>query len=83
VNGEDQVRQFPTDHRARSCAEAIASRAMIEQFSLDLRQPHFPPPRGVRLVAVILSNFDTTTVAESGQTVLAIASREATLNLPD
>jgi DNA polymerase IV len=68
--------------RSRSCAETIASRAMIEQFSLDLLQPHFPPPRGVRLLGVTLSNFDATTVAESGQTVLALASREAKLDLP-
>jgi len=39
---------------------------MIEQFSLDLLQPHFPPPRGVRLLGVTLSNFNATTVAESG-----------------
>ncbi len=63
--------------RSRSCAEAIASRAMIEQFSLDLRQPHSPPPRGVRLLGVTSSNINSTTVAESGQTVLAIASRES------
>jgi DNA polymerase-4 len=60
--------------RSRSCAEAIASRAMIEQLSLDLLQPHFPPPRGVRLLGVSLSNFNATTVAESGQTVLALVS---------
>jgi DNA polymerase-4 len=60
--------------RSRSCAEAIVSRAMIEQFSLDLLQPHFPPPRGVRLLGVTLSNFDAATVAERRQTVLDLAS---------
>jgi DNA polymerase-4 len=50
--------------RSRSCAEAIASRAMIEQLSFDLLQPHFPPSRGVRLLGVTLSNFDARTVAE-------------------
>ena len=58
--------------RSRSCAEAIASRAMIEQVSLDLLQPHFPPSRGVRLLGVTLSNFDTTTVAENRQITLAL-----------
>jgi DNA polymerase IV len=58
--------------RSRSCAEAIASRAMIEQLSLDLLQPHFPPSRGVRLLGVTLSNFDTTTVAENRQIALAL-----------
>ena len=58
--------------RSRSCAKAIASRAMIEQFSLDLLQPLFPPARGVRLLGVTLSNFDATTPAESVQKVLAL-----------
>jgi len=44
--------------RSRSCVEAIASRVMIEQFSLDLLQPLFPPPRGIRLLGVTLSNFE-------------------------
>jgi DNA polymerase IV len=52
--------------RSRSCAEPIASRTMIEQFRLDLLQPHFPPPRGARLLGVILSNFNATTAAKSG-----------------
>jgi DNA polymerase-4 len=60
--------------RSRSCAEAIASRVMIEQFSLDLLQPLFPPPRGIRLLGVTLSNFGAATVAESRQTALALAS---------
>jgi DNA polymerase-4 len=60
--------------RGRSCAEAIASRAMIEQFSLDLLQPLFPPSRGVRLLGVTLSDFVATTVAESRQTALALTS---------
>ena len=60
--------------RSRSSAEAVASRAMIEQLSLDLLQPLFPPPRGVRLLGVALSNFATATVAHNHQTVLALAS---------
>jgi DNA polymerase IV len=60
--------------RSRSRAEAIASRAMIEQLSLDLLLPLFPTPRGVRLLGVTLSNFDAATVAERRQTVLDLAS---------
>jgi DNA polymerase-4 len=60
--------------RARSCNEAIASRAMIEQLSLELLQPHFPPRRGVRLLGVTLSNFDATTVAERRQMALGLAA---------
>jgi DNA polymerase IV len=58
--------------RSRSCVEAITSRALIEERSLDLLQPHFPPPRGVRLLGVTLSNFDATTVAENRQANLAL-----------
>jgi DNA polymerase-4 len=53
--------------RTRSCSEAITSRAIIEQIALDLLQP-----RGVRLLGVTLSNFDTTIVAENPQIPLAL-----------
>jgi DNA polymerase-4 len=58
--------------RSGSCAEAITSRAIIERLSLDLLQPHFPPPRGVRLLGVTLSNFDATTIGESLQIALVL-----------
>ena len=44
--------------RSRSCADAILSQAMIQQLSLDLLRPLFPPPRGVRLLGITLSNLD-------------------------
>jgi DNA polymerase-4 len=58
--------------RSRSGTEAITSRAIIERLSLDLLQPLFPPPRGVRLLGVTLSNFDDTTVAENRQIALGL-----------
>jgi len=58
--------------RRRSCTEAISSRASIEQLSLDLLQPLFPPPRGVRLLGVPLSNFDVTAITESRQATFAL-----------
>jgi DNA polymerase-4 len=58
--------------RSRSRVEAITSRALIEQLSLDLLQPHFPPPRGVRLLGVTLSNFDVTTIGENRQIALVL-----------
>jgi DNA polymerase IV len=58
-------------HR-RSCSEAITSRAIIEQLSLDLLRPHFPPSRGVRLLGVALANFDVTAIAENRQIALAL-----------
>jgi DNA polymerase IV len=53
--------------RSRSCAEAITSQTTIEQLSLDLLRPLFPPSRGVRLLGVTLSNFDATTVSETAR----------------
>jgi len=58
--------------RSRSCPEAITSQASIEQLSLDLLQPLFPPARGVRLLGVTLSNFDATPIEENRQTALAL-----------
>jgi DNA polymerase IV len=58
--------------RTRSSTEAVTSRAIIEQLALDLLQPHFPPPRGVRLLGVTLSNFDATTAAADRQIPLAL-----------
>jgi DNA polymerase-4 len=58
--------------RSRSCVKAITSRAIIEELSLDLLQPHFPPPRGVRLLGVALSNFAATGGAENRQAELAL-----------
>ncbi len=43
--------------RRCSGAEAITSREVIERLSLDLLRPLFPPPRGVRLLGVALSNL--------------------------
>ena len=57
--------------RSRSCNEAITSRAVIEQLSLDLLRPLFPPSRAVRLLGVTLSNFDAAG-AEDRQTALAL-----------
>ena len=58
--------------RSRSCDEAITSRALIEQLSLDLLQAQFPPSRGVRLLGVTLSNFNATGVAENRQIALGL-----------
>jgi DNA polymerase-4 len=58
--------------RSRSCDEAITSRTIIEQLTLDLLRPLFPPPRGVRLLGVTLSNFEAATLAENRQIPLAL-----------
>ncbi len=43
--------------RSRSGAEPVDSRATLERIGLDLLRPLFPPPRGVRLLGVTLSNL--------------------------
>ena len=59
--------------RSRSCSEVVTSQASIEQLSLDLLHPLFPPPRGVRLLGVTWSNFDAVEVGETRQPALALA----------
>jgi DNA polymerase-4 len=44
--------------RSRSCIEPIGSEAELQRISLDLLRPCFPPPLGVRLLGVTLSNLD-------------------------
>lgn len=58
--------------RSRSGAEPIASRAELEELSFDLLRSLFPPPRGVRLLGVTLSNFTASTIAENRQMTLGL-----------
>ncbi len=44
--------------RSRSAAEPVACQAALEQIGLALLRPLFPPPRGVRLLGVSLSNLE-------------------------
>ena len=44
--------------RARSAGDGVISQAMLEEIAFDLLRPLFPPPRGVRLLGVTLSNFE-------------------------
>jgi DNA polymerase-4 len=48
---------FQQTTRRRSAAQAIAARAELHEASLALIRSVFPPPRGIRLVGVTLSNF--------------------------
>jgi DNA polymerase IV len=58
--------------RSRSCVDAVASQAAIEQISLDLLRPLFPPTRGVRLLGVTLSNLDDATEPALRQLALTL-----------
>ena len=44
--------------RSRSGAEPVATQAALEQISLALLRPLFPPRRGVRLLGVTLSGLE-------------------------
>ncbi|MBV9749848.1 MAG: DNA polymerase IV, partial [Acetobacteraceae bacterium] len=59
--------------RSRSRAEAITSRATLEQVSLDLLRPLFPAPLGVRLLGVTLSGFEAATGPAQGQLAFTLA----------
>jgi DNA polymerase-4 len=59
--------------RSRSGIMPVASLAELEQISLDLLRPHFPPRLGVRLLGVTLSNFDVEGPTQEGQLAFALA----------
>jgi DNA polymerase IV len=48
---------FQTSTRSRSMEMTIQTREKLHQVALDLIRSVFPPPKGVRLVGVALSNF--------------------------
>ena len=48
---------FQQSTRSQSLATPIASRAALREASLGLIRSVFPPPKGIRLVGVTLSNF--------------------------
>jgi len=58
--------------RARSVPDAIDSKAMLEEFSFELLRPLFPPPRGVRLLGVTLSNFIDSDARDRRQLALTL-----------
>lgn len=45
--------------RSRSSADPVAAQARLEQVSLDLLRPLFPPRLGVRLLGVTVSGLET------------------------
>ena len=45
--------------RSRSCVERIGSQMELEEIGLELLRSHFPPPLGVRLLGVTISNLET------------------------
>lgn len=66
----DDFRQIT---RSRSFVDPVASQATIEQVSMDLLRPLFPPARGIRLLGVTLSNLDAVTEPTIRQLALTLA----------
>jgi DNA polymerase-4 len=58
---------FQISTRSRSLETAIESRDRLHEVALGPIQSVFPPPRGVRLVGVSLSNFGSQAVDEAAE----------------
>jgi len=58
---------FQISTRRRSMEMTIQTREELHQVALDLVRLAFPPPKGVRLVGVTLSNFRAQTIGEAAQ----------------
>jgi DNA polymerase-4 len=52
--------------RSRSLPTPIARRDLLRQLSVDLVRTVLPTPKGVRLIGVIVSNFDQRPVMAAG-----------------
>ena len=58
---------FQISTRSRSMETAIETRDRLREVALDLIRSVFPPPRGIRLVGVSLSNFGSSTSSSADQ----------------
>jgi DNA polymerase-4 len=58
---------FQISTRSRSLEVTIDTRDRLHQVALDLIRSVFPPPKGVRLVGVTLSNFRSQRASEGAE----------------
>jgi DNA polymerase-4 len=58
---------FQISTRSRSMEMTIQTREKLHQLALDLIRSVFPPPKGIRLVGVTLSNFRSQTTSEAAE----------------
>ena len=58
--------------RSRSCVEPIGSQKALEDIGLELLRTHFPPPLGVRLLGVTISNLETAEPRTRAQLALVL-----------
>src|SRR4029077_15026035 len=58
---------FKISTRSRSMEMTIQTREKLHEVALDLIRSVFPPPKGVRLVGVTLSNFQSQSGGEAAE----------------
>jgi DNA polymerase-4 len=58
---------FQISTRSRSLEAAVENKDRLREVALDLIRSVFPPPRGIRLVGVSLSNFGSQTAGEGAE----------------
>ena len=71
---------FQQATRSKSVASPVTSRERLHDVSLDLIRSVFPPPKGIRLVGVTLSNLSATAI--DGATVVGSEDRLELLETP-
>jgi DNA polymerase-4 len=62
---------FRISTRSRSMQMTIQTRDKLHQLALELIRSAFPPPKGIRLVGVTLSNFQAQSGSEAGELPLS------------
>jgi DNA polymerase IV len=68
--------------RSRSYPGVVTGHAQLRQASLDLIRLVFPPERGIRLVGVTVSNFETPVREDSGLPLFGCAVDSADMRTP-
>src|SRR6202522_1122959 len=58
---------FQISTRSRSVEMPIQTREKLHELALDLLRSVFPPPKGIRLVGVTLSNFQSQATSEAAE----------------
>jgi DNA polymerase-4 len=62
---------FQISTRSRSTAMTIQTQEKLHELALDLIRSVFPPPKGIRLVGVTLSNFQSQSGSEEAELPLS------------
>jgi DNA polymerase IV len=58
---------FQISTRSRSMETSIENRERLHEVALDLIRSVFPPPKGIRLVGVTISNFRVQSAGEGSE----------------